>query len=145
MQKFQKLNVPVKRGLYSRYVRFVFSSTRTRLTWLPETLFVIFLFTIIRDEGHCNHIAGLLYTLNHWFLLGITEIPAQMWHQPRGGRIVAEPIMNCVFANSSADRAGTRNKLPVTCKLYDTNLGTMPKFKVNWPYQDYHGAILLSS
>ena len=88
---------------------------------------MIFLFTIIRDGGHCNHIAGLLYTLNHWFLLGITEIPAdktctslpQMWHQPRGGRIVAEPIMNCVFANSSADRAGTRKKLPVTCKLYD--------------------------
>ena len=59
--------------------------------------------------------------------MGITEIPAdktctslpQMWHQPRGGRIVAEPIMNCVFANSSADRAGTRKKLPVTYKLYD--------------------------
>ena len=68
----------------------------------------LFFFTIIREGGHCNHIAGLLYT--HWFLLGI-EIPAdktctslpQMWHQPRGGRIVAEPIMNCVFANSSAD------------------------------------------
>ena len=82
---------------------------------------MIFLFTFIREGGHCTHIAGLLYTLNHWFLLGITEIPAdktctslpQMWHQPRDGCIVAEPIMK------SADQTGTRKKLPVTCKLYD--------------------------
>ena len=94
---------------------------------------MIFLFTIIREGGHRHHITGLLYTLNHWFLLGITEYPVnktcsslpRMWHQPRGGRIVAEPIMNCVFANSSADRAGTRKRLSVTRKLYDARSKTL--------------------
>ena len=90
-------------------------------------VFNLFLFTIVRKGGHCNHIAGLLYTLNHWFLLGLKEIPAdktctslpQMWHQPRGTRIESEPIMNCIFANSSTDKGGTRKRSPVTCKLYD--------------------------
>ena len=51
---------------------------------------------------------GLLYTLNHRFLLGLTEFSAdkmctslpQMWRQPCGARIEPEPVMNCVFANS---------------------------------------------
>ena len=49
---------------------------------------------------------GLLYVLNHWFLLCLTEFSAdkmctslpQMWHQPCGARMEPEPVMNCVFA-----------------------------------------------
>ena len=70
---------------------------------------------------------GLLYTLNHWFLLGLKEIPAdktctslpQLWHQPRGTRIQPEPAMSCCFVQASTDRDGQRKKPPVTCKLYD--------------------------
>ncbi|XP_031566100.1 adhesion G protein-coupled receptor B1-like [Actinia tenebrosa] len=28
------------------------------------------------NGGHCNHLFGLLYTLNHWFMLNLNEIPA---------------------------------------------------------------------
>ena len=30
----------------------------------------------LRRGGHCNHVVGLLFTLNHWFLLGLKEIAA---------------------------------------------------------------------
>lgn len=60
----------------------------------------------LRIGGHCNHVFGLLYTLNHWFMLKLTEIPAdktctslpQTWHVPRGPQIQPEPVMSCSFA-----------------------------------------------
>lgn len=81
----------------------------------------------LRRGRHCNHVVGLLFTLNHWFLLGLKEIPAdktctslpQLWHQPRGACIQPEPAMSCCFVQPSTDRDGQRKKPPVTCKLYD--------------------------
>lgn len=82
---------------------------------------------LLRRGGHCNHVVGLLFTLNHWFLLGLKEIPAdktctslpQLWHQPMGARIQPEPAMSCCFVRPSTDCDGQRKKPLVTCKLYD--------------------------
>ena len=72
----------------------------------------------LRRGGHCNHVVGLLFTLNHWFLLRLKEIPAdktctslpQLWHRPRGACIQPEPAMSCCFVQPSTDQDGQRKK-----------------------------------
>ena len=84
-------------------------------------------FFLFRVGGHCDHIFALLYLLNHWTMLGITDIPAdltctsiaQEWHKPRGDSITPEPIMKCTFVKSGVEGNRKRKLDPVSCKLYD--------------------------
>lgn len=64
MQKFRKLNVPVKRGLYydtTCTLGFQFHGDVLNLV-SRGFMFNLILFTLFRDGGHCN---CNLYTLNH--------------------------------------------------------------------------------
>ena len=68
-------------------------------------------------EGHCNHVFGLLYTLSHWFMLKLTEIPAdttctslpQTWHVPRGPQIQPEPVCGDTDKKKERKKVEERN------------------------------------
>ena len=69
----------------------------------------------------------MLYLFNHWSLLGLKEIPAdltctslpQAWNIPRGESITPEPVMKCTFVKPVSDKDRKRKLNPVSCKLYD--------------------------
>ena len=78
-------------------------------------------------SGSCSHVVGLIFTLQHWLLLGLQDIPAevtctslpQQWNIPRGKRIASEPICNIIVMNPKQE---IRKKRPVMSTFTDNRL-----------------------